>query len=465
MRDTRLPNLNQIPFDEYLVRPQLAEGESLKGYVYRFYDDNGVNAPNSIWRLINQIYKQDNPDEKLVQQLQNIIRQTNVMAEYQCLKNYELLEYINTKNQRFLNAAQCRFCPKCVNENNKHWVLWDLPMFTVCLKHECQLMNCCSHCYRSFSWNAMGFSWHCICEANIKEMETYPATSLRLKVAQLIFNAEDGPLCSQYKKHNSVNQTNPYILKTLFGALEWAHFLKKKIRFVKKYPNKQHLIHLQKISKGSYGYWESRLLFQINPAQIVERVLKRLSVKNTTINTISLGLRFLTAIKIEIVFLEKNKNIFTESLTPLFKVFIKQYLIQIEKEVALWGNQSISNGAKQLSLNSFQDWWLLVVSESNHRPELEFQSEKLYRNRYSTRLCENILKKLVYASQFPQSYHIYQNHLKNWLFPSSVLFSPTSGYIMNELIIYLSKLGKHTLLRLYKVIEDADYQLRKTHND
>jgi hypothetical protein len=456
---------SEVPLDAYLVRPQLMEGESLKGYIYRFYSNNGTEVPNTIWRLIFELYKHDNPEESLVKRLHNIIRQTNAMAEYNWLKDHHLLDYINIKNQHFLNTSQCRFCPKCLNETDLHWALWNVPMFTVCLKHECQLINRCPDCHASFKWRALRFNWHCFCNSDVKKMEASPATPIRLKVAQIIFNANDSPLCTQYQKNILLNQSNNYSLQALFSALEWAHFFKVKVKLVKyKHIYKNKLILLQKISAGKYGYWESKLLFQGITTKKIERILKRVSTKNITINTIFVDLKLLTVITTERFFLENNNNIFTESLIPPFQEFIKQYSVQIENDVALWVNQSNIDSNKQFTLDGYRSWWLSVVPEGNSQSDLEWQSKKFHRNKKSIEITINIVKKLVYASQFPKSYYIYKKYLKSWSFPSTVLICTQSDYPLNQIIVYLSRLGNHALLSLYKQIEGADFELRQIQN-
>lgn len=453
-----LSNLSEVPFNQYLVRPKLIKGESLQGYVYRFYESNGEGVPQGVWRLIDEFYKQENPEKELIKKVQNLIKQKGVFVEYNWLKDHRLLAFRNLKSQELLNTAKYRFCPMCINETGLHWSVWGLPMFTACLKHGCRLINCCNNCYALLRWREMRQKWRCHCKVGIKEMQTYPATPFQLSIAQLIFNAKDSPSCSQYKNKNLLSSST-YTVQPLYDALEWAFFFKKKIRFLKyNYLNSYHLISLRTINKAKYGHWESRLLFK---EISIKLILKRFSTQNPTIKTLWMGLRLLTVITAEGLYIEKNKNTFTENLIPLFKRFVKQYTIQLESEFTHWLKQSYLGTKKQVKLRNFHDWWFLAVEKSDNKSRCKSQPKSVYRNKHLKKITEDIFKKLIYASQIPNSYLIHQFYFKNWCFPASIAQCSKSNYIMNDLLCYLAKLSKHDLLLLYEKVKLADVRLRR----
>jgi hypothetical protein len=463
VRGNLLLNSTEISFNEFLVRPRLKEGESLNGYVYRFYASNGLNVPEKVWVLLKQFYTQENSNDDLINQVKHLMKPTNLTTIYEWLDTYRSTTFIHYKRQRSLYTAEYRFCPACLKENNIYWSLWDLPMFTVCLKHRCKLIYICNQCNDLLRWMKLRTDWRCLCENDIREIPSQPEVSFQLRLSRLVLNASDSPQCSVYERQNTLDQEGSYTLHTLYAALEWAYFLKKKILYVKHpYLTKLQLDSLNYINKAKYGRWESRLLLHRLSSKRIEIILKRLTDKNPILTSILTRLRLLTVLTSEYLYIKTNKNIFTDSLIPLTHIFVKQYLIQIENELTLWVNHANIDTVRAVVLKDFHDWWHSVVSQNTN--QLNEKSKKTCRNKFVKKVLQNktesILKKLIYASQSPNSHKIYQSSLSGWNFPSSLGSSCIKEALLNELVNYLSRIKNNDLVKLYELVELTHAQLK-----
>ena len=158
MADTSFNAIKLIPFDHYLVRPMMLRGESLRGFVYRFYDANGLKVPKMVSTQITHLSTVE-VERQATRGAQKYLIGADVnLSEYDFFNQYVVVPK-KRKKFRSDNFAQHRFCPACLNEKFTHYAVWDLPMFTACPKHFCRLVSLCEQCKLAFKWLTLDVKW------------------------------------------------------------------------------------------------------------------------------------------------------------------------------------------------------------------------------------------------------------------------------------------------------------------
>jgi TniQ len=461
MKITAYDNSNLIPLHKHLLRPKMQNGESIYGFVYRFYDANQIKIPLATRALIKNFYLNQLSDEDLANQLQQVTGPVDVAMEYQWLQEQQFLKLKIYKYTTALTLANLRFCPMCLNENAVHWALWNLPMFTACPKHQCELARYCDRCHKSFTWKSLHTDWSCKCNAVIKDIKTPSATALQLKLCQLILNASDNPQSPYNNEKLTDGNQASYKLKELYEALTWVYFFRQKVKLVKyRQLYYSHLKTLKTINLSRFGHRESKFLFGINPEKKLVRILPKLAIRAYSLSTLLMKFRLLKVVSAECLFLVKNKNIFTDPFIPLFQSFISHCSIQLQNELTAWAMSTNPNAymPRQVSLNQFVEWWIFVTDQRK-LSDKELNIKKIRRNTfggYFKLSVEKILKKLILASQWLGSAEIYQKLLVGFNFPTSVRGPCTLEDSLIEILNYLSSLETRTLSELTRRLDLAE---------
>ncbi len=451
-----------IPLHKFLLRPKMQNGESIYGFVYRVYNANQQKIPVATSALLEKFYLHLLSDEDLVDQLQHGIGSVDVATEYQHLQEQHFLKLKKIKSATFASSESPRFCPMCLNESDVHLVVWNFPLFTACLKHQCQLARYCDYCRKTFTWKSLHAHWSCRCNKAIKDIKTPDATALELKLCQLILNARDCPQTFCYKINVTDSYQASYELKVLYEALRRVYFFREKIKLVKyKRLRYSYLNSKMTINLSRFGYRESKFLFfGINSDKKFPRILAKLALQDYCLSSFLMKFRFLKLISVESEFLVKNKNIFTDPLIPLFQSFISHYAGQLQSELTTWAMSANLNSVmpRQISLNRFVEWWVFVTDQrklSEKETNLK-KTSRAHLSGYFKLSVENILKKLILASQWAGSAEIYQKLLIGFNFPSSIRESCALEESLVQILNYLSSLETRTLRELIKRLELAE---------
>lgn len=151
---------------ELNIRPTHCKGESLAGYVYRLYGENGHRLPIEVITLLGILYR-GRHESFLVDAFNEI--QRIVGAEHQL--NYERWVErrrgvgMSSKWDKWALAAdiEFKFCPSCLQSFGYHLGIWELKFVSVCPVHLCRLIRFCPGCKRQFAWKTLEAGWICQC--------------------------------------------------------------------------------------------------------------------------------------------------------------------------------------------------------------------------------------------------------------------------------------------------------------
>lgn len=457
MRISSYNNSNLVPLKNYLLRPKRLDGESLRGYLYRFYDLNQSRVPIKVWSLVDDIYRQETTNIDKLHQLQQLTGDIHVISEKDWLHRHKLpkLKYTNQMNNIHLTST--RFCPHCIREKKVHLAIWDLPHFTACPKHGCLLVYQSS---RAISWRNMKPDWLCIDKVAIQDLKTNQAAKFQLWLSNCILQANDSQ-DNYYQNGKPVaNFTSNHTIKDVYEAIAWAHFFRLKVNYLSfNYLNDIEIKSLNRVKTFRYGRQECNFLFNLYKNKFVRRIFAKLATRALTLSVLVMKMRLLKLLTTETAFLQTNRNSFSEPIITQLELFTRQFSDQLQNEIVAWINNFSSNFVtpKQAPLDQFLQWWGGVRDQRTVTiPIKQSQSRKRIDEILLRTQIESIIKKLISASLWPESAVIYQKLLIGFYFPPILKAQITSEEMLSQLLSYLATINSSLLADLNRRLELAE---------
>ncbi|MGZ5043202.1 MAG: TniQ family protein [Methylobacter sp.] len=179
-----------IPHTDYPVRLLIEKGESLAGYIFRFYSANGHRVPSAVHNAILGVYDGIHKKAETAFDIVQSIVGDSATFDRSWWLNRSLIDRHPDRLKRTvwrrINFDPVRFCPACLGELGFHFALWELPLMQTCLLHKCVLLTKCSQCQKKLAWSEISPDWRCRCGESITEMSAKPATKSALAIAQFL---------------------------------------------------------------------------------------------------------------------------------------------------------------------------------------------------------------------------------------------------------------------------------------
>jgi hypothetical protein len=185
-----------ISSPQWPLRPRIKPGESLAGYVYRLFSDNGHMLSPPAKQLLHACYTNRDPDidiEELVAThgLVGLGDDMDLLAWNLAWRSFWQLQALH--RTPFQYRVGIRLCLCCLKEKRIHLRFWELPLVTACPAHRCELLTRCMRCGRSLRWADMRPDWEHCCGKPILEAESVPASKFSQGVSSWIAQAADAP--------------------------------------------------------------------------------------------------------------------------------------------------------------------------------------------------------------------------------------------------------------------------------
>lgn len=162
-----------IELGEFPIRPRKLAGESLAGYIYRYFGTNGHQVPEQLRRILRDIYRPLEPSRCDEAWLRLLSMADGLLGMDQ--KIWRLNHSAATPGLGKLAAQDefdylnLRLCPRCLEQDAYHRAVWELPLAQSCLEHQCTLMAKCG-CGRKLSWGTLQIDWRCLCGQDIRTL-------------------------------------------------------------------------------------------------------------------------------------------------------------------------------------------------------------------------------------------------------------------------------------------------------
>jgi hypothetical protein len=171
--------------DAYPVRLRPAVGESLMGYLWRFYAANGHELPSNVRTLAAQVREGRCRSVDFCWAWRVVGRQA---IEELLMSESAAASAIQMRSRLAWSRwpRTSRFCPACVRERRAHLLAQDLPLVEACPMHGCVLVQQCTSCQASLCWATLGYGWRCGCGLPVGNMPTTEAPSWLRQVASKI---------------------------------------------------------------------------------------------------------------------------------------------------------------------------------------------------------------------------------------------------------------------------------------
>lgn len=172
-----------------LIRPALAENESLRGYVSRLSSCNGSSP------LLNPMLASLQAATSAIQEIAALtdcsaallsghgsLMQFGNVGDSGVLFNNSIISTDQVWMQRRM------VCPKCLSRNGVSICCWELRDYHVCHEHGCYLVDHCSGCDRVLTWTNTS-SEVCSCGVRLADIKTSMASTTQRLICQLIADA------------------------------------------------------------------------------------------------------------------------------------------------------------------------------------------------------------------------------------------------------------------------------------
>ncbi len=179
-----------LDLGQFPIRPQRSAGESLAGYLYRFYGSNGHRVPDALHQSLESIYRPPPEPSRFDEawRLLDAIAGGRLDAEREVWRLNHLAAPPGEgrlSSQAEFSYQNLRACPRCLELDGHHQAAWELPLVQTCLRHRCLLLEKCL-CKRKISWRTLQADWRCPCGLDLREIANEPARRGELNTDEFV---------------------------------------------------------------------------------------------------------------------------------------------------------------------------------------------------------------------------------------------------------------------------------------
>ncbi len=176
-----------------LVRPSPFKGESLRGYLHRVGECNGLGSGIQVFRdVTGNNFKSKNVSDLELELIAHSLGLTQSQIEmmgYQAVAQDAQCKCVFFGHKiaaAHLRGSNVAICPSCLDEQNAISGLWDIRAVNACPHHGNWLVSTCPSCGQSINWDRRHIS-SCECGFDLRKTETIPAPPEALMQAGLIY--------------------------------------------------------------------------------------------------------------------------------------------------------------------------------------------------------------------------------------------------------------------------------------
>ncbi|WP_300396708.1 TniQ family protein [uncultured Sphingobium sp.] len=170
-------------------------GESVHGYVRRLAEINGITL-SAVMKLAEVGRIKPASDEKVWEKLAEA-----AAIDLDALEKMRRLPANvpgapgavtfmgHAVRPSHLTRDDMRVCPQCVRSGGTLREVWSVSQITCCPQHECLLVDSCDACGRKLKFHNAGSedAWSCVCDKELADLPTIPASELTLAAARLLY--------------------------------------------------------------------------------------------------------------------------------------------------------------------------------------------------------------------------------------------------------------------------------------
>lgn len=449
---------------EFPVRPVRARGESLVGYIHRFYYDNVHEIPITLRQALRDYYSGQNRDYafKVINKAVGPHRQRDCRLSDNERIDVKLFGEYRPAG-KCLRYNPIRYCPTCLNEQGFHAELWTLAQVEACPYHRCVLLKRCSMCDRPLTWGTLRTGWLCPCGAALKDGVSMVAADWQITLATVLIQAADmeKPCPDNGQLETlALSDHDHYEIHHVYQFLARIEHLLRELRSRISYS----LIYREPFSmnrsvQADPEIWAVRFLTTSRETRAIRfrRLLKWNFRHQQTVLVRCCTQSPLALVTNALGHLPTNP--FAKTFASQVENLLLAYQVGIEHLAGVYFHPRLPQNHHQQYLSTLALWWhglasRLIVLEP------EYQFGKAYRQltgRSSLDRVIDVLNMLFDAALNGRTFECYLKLAKRWSIPAPLQRKGETHEILAVLVSYLSDLQASELSFLHCLLEDAAY--------
>jgi hypothetical protein len=452
-----------ISHAELPVRPVRARGESLVGYIYRYYFDNFHDVPKTLRQAVRDYYTGNTPDEAL-QVLKKAIGpegQRNCRLSDYHGHDVKLLRGYRTSGQRS-HYSSIRYCPTCFGELGFLAEFWMLPQVEACPYHRCRLLTRCSNCHRSVTWSNTRPGWICRCGAKFTDGKHLVAVDWQIALVTIISQATDVEV--PHSDHGrsaspALSLADKYSLQEVYEFFAAIKLLHRELTRRRTYYSYQRWPYNIKCSgHNEPTAWIMRFA-TANQESRKKRFRRALIRWHFCGNDTLLVER--NSLGPLVLMVDTLKPFQPNPLVNLFSMEAESLLREYHTGIAFLGDTYFHPGVlscrRTTYLTLFAKWWhglsnQLMVIESKDQFS---KAHSLSMEEYDVKFVIELLNWLILAAVKNRKFECYFKLAKRWRIPAVLQRRLDASNILEVLVEYLSGLEYSEFLFFRDLLTDA----------
>lgn len=453
-----------IPHAEFPVRPVRARGESLVGYIHRFYFENVHDIPLTLRQALRDYYTGQNSDYAFQMVTKAVC--PDRQRDSRLFDNQRIDVKLSGGRRYFskrLHYNPIRYCPACLSELGFHAELWTLPQVEACAYHRCQLLTRCSTCDRSLTWGTLRAGWLCRCGMPLTEGDAAVVSKWKIDLAVIMIQAADMEKPYPDNGHlepATLSDYDQYIIHDVYQFLARIEYLRRDLGRGHIYDSRYRWpFNIKPSVQSDSERWSLRFLTADRKTRTIHllRLLRWNFRQHKTVLVRGSSQSPLALVLNALVHLQKNP--FANAYLSQANALLLEYQVGIESLVGVYFHPRLPISYHQQYLAVLARWWhglanRLVILEP------EYQFEKTYRlstGGGSLDQVIDVLNTLFDAALSRRSFECYGKFAKRWSIPEAMRRRLQASEILAVMVAYLSGLQSSEISFFHCLLEDATY--------
>lgn len=353
------------PFADYPVRPSMEEGESLAGYISRYYGLNGHQMPSQIHNALRSLYHGRSEKATAAFDLvQLVLGNAAALDRAWWLGRTPVIAHsgIFLKMWPSLKFNATRFCPECLREKGFHFSFWELPMIEACPLHGCELLSACPICFHGLFWSGLSPLWRCRCGQPISAMRYRKAEPKLQLVAKALAGSMDVILPPHFRDDFRIPESDQYVFDEAHKALTWGaefrkYFLKRGCPFPEPISPKSQAAK----RRPRPGPWEYRLISE--PVVIlISRLLRVLKKRFQSTNILRFVYPNDGLVQAQEFARKSASGVVQTKIQKTLDCFLADYAVDLSLSLFVWFSEKKNSERRNAYMCEFAAWWSVLAS-------------------------------------------------------------------------------------------------------
>ena len=355
------------PFADYPVRLRIEEGESMVGYMRRFYAANGHKMPRELYNAMRPLYRGTQGTAAVAFDLVQSMLGALVTLD----RSWWLGRQLHKGYPHHggyppawltLSLGPLRLCPACLQDSGIYFALWELPLMEACPLHHCALLTACPACSRTFHWQDWLPNWHCQCGVDITTIPLVLPKSGTVEVAQVLVGSSDLILPKLYQQHSIALNHDQYHVEEVYKGLAWGTSLRD--LFFKCGSRAGELnVNRRPIRKRRErrGFWERRLIGD-STDKLISRLVRAQKKHFNTPQLLNYVFPSDGLAQAKAFVRESSPGVVKTKIQKTLDRFLVDYALELALSLFVWFLDARHSEQRLAYMRQFAAWWAILAT-------------------------------------------------------------------------------------------------------